>query len=365
MSQVFRDLLRKIGSGERTSRSLSREEARLATELMLRQEATPAQIGAFLIAHRIKRPTSDELAGMLDAYDALGPALPAIAADYPVMVFGSPYDGRSRTAPLSPLTSLILSAAGCPVLLHGGRQMPTKYGVPLVDLWQSLGVDWTGLSLAQVHQVLATAHLALLYLPQHFPLADALVTYRDEIGKRPPLATVELIWCPYRGTATIVAGFVHPPTEGRFWETLALRGGERLITVKGLEGSCDLPRQRTAIIATGTPGTEPTRLLLQPRDYGMAGPELPYTTLAAWTAQIEAILQGQGGRPPCPRARGLGASCRWNAGFYLWQAGICRDLVTGMALADTLLQEGRVAQQLADLRQQIACCVQNSPQALV
>ncbi len=346
MSQIFRDLLRKIGSGEHTSQSLSREEARLATELMLRQEATPAQIGAFLIAHRIKRPTPAELAGMLDAYDALGPALPPIAAPYPVMVFGVPYDGRSRTAPLSPVTSLILSAAGCPVLLHGGRQMPTKYGVPLVALWQALGVDWTGLTLPQVQQVLAQAHLALLYLPLHFPLAEGLVAYRDEIGKRPPLATVELIWCPYRGAATMVAGFVHPPTEARFWEALALRGGERLITVKGLEGSCDLPRHRTGIVGIGRPGTEPERHLLHPREYGIAGPEIPYHTLAEWTAQTEAVLQGQTGE--------MAQACQWNAGFYLWQAGMSTSLGAGMALAETYLQEGQAAQQLEWLRQQVA-----------
>lgn len=357
MSQVFRDLLRKIGSGEHTSQSLSREEARLATELMLRQEATPAQIGAFLIAHRIKRPTPAELAGMLDAYDALGPALTAIEATYPVMVFGAPYDGRSRTAPLSPVTSLILSAAGCPVLLHGGRQMPTKYGVPLVALWQALGVDWTGLTLPQVQRVLAQAHLALLYLPLHFPLADGLVAYRDEIGKRPPLATVELIWCPYRGAATIAAGYVHPPTEANLWGTLALRGCERLITVKGLEGSCDLPRHRTGIVSTGKPGTQPERHLLHPREYEVAGPEIPYYTLAEWTAQVEAVLQGEGGE--------MAQSCQWNAGFYLWQAGIRPSLRAGMALAATSLKEGYAMQQLQRLREQVAQVRQTTAKAIV
>jgi anthranilate phosphoribosyltransferase len=44
--------------------------------MMLLQEATPAQIGAFMIAHRIKRPTSQELAGMLDAYEQIGPHAP-------------------------------------------------------------------------------------------------------------------------------------------------------------------------------------------------------------------------------------------------------------------------------------------------
>ena len=66
MSDRFREFLRQVGSGTHTSEALSRSQAAEAMKLMLLQEATPAQIGAFLIAHRIRRPTGEELAGMLD-----------------------------------------------------------------------------------------------------------------------------------------------------------------------------------------------------------------------------------------------------------------------------------------------------------
>lgn len=72
MSADFRGLLKKVGSGAHTHQDLTRSEAEQAARLMLMAEATPAQIGAFLIAHRIKRPTPDELAGILDAYQSLG-----------------------------------------------------------------------------------------------------------------------------------------------------------------------------------------------------------------------------------------------------------------------------------------------------
>lgn len=75
MSDEFRELLKKIGSGTHTSKNLTREEAAKATRMMLEEIATPAQIGAFMIAHRIKRPTPDELAGILDTYDDLGQKL--------------------------------------------------------------------------------------------------------------------------------------------------------------------------------------------------------------------------------------------------------------------------------------------------
>ena len=71
----FKQLLRKIGSGEHTSKGLTRSEADEAMELMLTGGASDVQIGAFLIAHRIRRPEPQELTGMLDTYKRLGPCL--------------------------------------------------------------------------------------------------------------------------------------------------------------------------------------------------------------------------------------------------------------------------------------------------
>ena len=249
MSDEFRALLRKVGSGPHTSENLCRSEAQAATLMMLQQTATPAQIGAFMIAHRIKRPTGEELAGMLDAYDELGPKLQPIAALYPVTILGSPYDGRSRTAPISPLTALVLATAAVPVIMHGGDRMPTKDGIPLIEIWQGLGVNWAPLTLPQVQTVLEAVGLGFVYLPQHFPLAQGLVPYREQIGKRPPFATLELMWSPYAGEHHVMAGFVHPPTENMIRDAFARRGITNFTTVKGLEGSCDLPRDRTAIRA--------------------------------------------------------------------------------------------------------------------
>ena len=71
----FKELLRKVGSGEHTSTGLTRTEADEAFELMLTGQASDAQIGAFLIAHRIRRPEPQELTGMVDTYRRLGPTV--------------------------------------------------------------------------------------------------------------------------------------------------------------------------------------------------------------------------------------------------------------------------------------------------
>lgn len=349
MSQVFRELLKKVGNGAHTKQDLSRAEAALALRLMLAQEATPAQVGAFLIAHRIKRPTCEELAGMLDTYAELGPQVPALPESKPpVLVLSTPYDGRSRTAPVTTLTALFLATAGQPVLLHGGDRAPTKYGLPLSELLLGLGLDFTALSLAQLQRVLAEANLGFVYTPRHFPATQALMIYRDEIGKRPPLATLELIWLPYSGPGRAIAGYVHPPTASLLRGALAQRGVTDLLLVKGLEGSCDLPRGRTAIAALSNPAAPGgcDYLKLPPRDWGYDGEDSPCPPLPTLLAQYEAILQGES-NPLLP-------AVLWNAGFYLWQLGRAADLGAGLELAKTWLSTGRVWAQRQDIQAAIA-----------
>lgn len=346
MSQTFRELLKKVGSGTHTSVDLNRAEAAAALEMMLCQDATPVQIGAFLIAHRIKRPTGEELAGMLDAYDALGPKVAAIPSPQTVVVFSVPYDGRSRTAPVLPITALVLAAAGHPVLMHGGDRMATKYGVPLLELWQQLGIDWSILSLEQVQQTLAHSNLGFLYTPRHFPILQPLTDARDQLGKRPPLATLELFWCPYAGNAHLFSSYVHPPTESMMQKAFRLRGQTLYTTIKGLEGSCDLPRDRTAIIGAYTGHNDLERLLLNARDFGLNGPEAAYQSPETWAAEAQQVLQAQS-------TSKLYAAVLWNAGFYLWHLGTAPTLAQGIAQATALLQEGQAAAQLALLQRQI------------
>ena len=321
----FRELIGKVGSGEHTSSGLSRQEAREAMELMLSEGVDTAQVGAFLIAHRIRRPSPEELSGMLDAYRALGPGLETPGRR--ALCFGVPYDGRSRTAPLLPLLALSLAAEGLPVVLHGGDPMPVKYGVTLAELFAALGIDWRGLPLESLQQRLDRHGLALAHQPDHFPAAERLVPIRDAIGKRPPVASLELLWTPHRGEHLLVSGFVHPPTEARAWEALGAAGERDLLTVKGLEGSTDLPTTRAGITARVRDGAV-ERILLHPRDHGIGAAEHPWTDLETWREEARAALCGEG-----PLAEALA----WNLAAYLWFAGRVADVAEGLGRARALL----------------------------
>lgn len=338
----FRELLKKVGSGNHTGENLTRAEAAAALKMILLGEATPAQIGAFLIAHRIKRPTGEELAGMLDTYEELGPKLETVTT--PPVILGIPYDGRTRTAPISPIIALLLATAGQPVIMHGGDRFPTKYGLPLIEIWQGLGINWTGLSLSQIQQIFEQSSIGFIYTPAHFPLTQTVWEYRDQLGKRPPLATMELIWQPYSGESHLIAGFVHPPTEELFQSTLKLKGVNKYTFIKGLEGSCDLPRDRTAIIGySSSTAPEIERLHLVPREYGFSTKNVPLTTTEELISQMQTVLAGEPSE--------LMQTALWNGGFYLWHCGICPDMQTGINQARDLFKTGAVANKLRQLNQ--------------
>ena len=321
----FRELIAKVGSGEHTSSGLSRAEAAEALDLMLEGQVSDAQMGAFLIAHRIRRPLPIELTGMLDSYRRHGPVLETPGRR--ALCFGVPYDGRSRTAPLLPLVALLLASAGLPVVLHGGAPMPVKYGITLAELFAAIGIDWRGQPLAALQQCLEEHNLALTHQPVHFPSAERLLPARDEIGKRPPVASLELLWTPHSGKHLLVSGFVHPPTEKRAWEALTTAGENDVLTIKGLEGSTDLPTSRAGITAR-LRGGGLERILLHPRDHGLHAEEAPWQNLEAWSQDALAALRGEGP---------LSGALLWNLGATLWLADQFQTLDSALEQARALL----------------------------
>jgi anthranilate phosphoribosyltransferase len=347
MSQTFREYLKKVGSGQHTKKDLTRSEAAIASRLMFQGEATPAQIGAFLIAHRIKRPTGEELAGFLDTYDQLGAKLALLPDSFPEpVIFGVPYDGRTRTAPILPITALLLATAGIPVILHGAGQMPTKYGLSLLTLFQAIALDFLPLSLPDCQALLEQNNFTFYYTPHHFPQSRALNEYRDQIGKRPPLATLDMIWSPYAGPAHQIIGYVHPPTETMIQEALTAKNQRPFTLVKGLEGSCDLRLAQTNIISLPNPTETRHYLKLNARDYDFVGPDIPLTDWAKYGQELQCLLAGQ--------ASVLTPAAVWNGGFYLWHCGVCPSLEAGLQQAKEWIEAGHLQATYQALRQSLA-----------
>ena len=241
----------------------------------------------------------------------------------------------------------MLLASGIPVVLQGGARMPIKYGITAHELFLALDLDLSRLSLSTVQQGFDQHGLALIHQPDHFKIAESLISYREELGKRPPVASLELLWTAHQGKHLLVSGFVHPPTESRAWDALKQAGESNFVTVKGLEGGTDLPIGRACITATVKSG-ESARKILHPRDHGCHEQDVEWSDLDTWVQQAQQALKNQGP---------LRSALRWNSGAYIWFSGRAKTLEDGIQHADRLLNEGKaldVLHQLAHWRKHLA-----------
>ncbi len=337
----FKSHLRKIGSGEHTSKGLTREESADALELMLQNVPTPAQIGAFMIAHRIRRPEPQELAGMIDTYLKLGPIIKSRKTNFEPLCFGMPLDGRTKTSPIYPLTTLILLDAGQPVVLHSAENMPTKYGVSSLQLFQALGLPLHDLTISQVQDGFHDHGFALINQSDHFQLANSLIPYREEIGKRPPIASMELLWTAHKGRHLLVTGFVHPPTEKRHLQTLQLLGEKHAVTVKGLEGSTDLPLSRQLTISE-LKNEQIKNFTLSPKEHHCHGKDVAWHNISQWKEDCINTLNGKGA---------FQKALIWNAGIYLWLTKSTNSISKGIKKAEESIISGSAQKTLNQLIQ--------------
>tara|TARA_Y100001968_G_scaffold318486_1_gene348755 strand:+ start:18 stop:1073 length:1056 start_codon:yes stop_codon:yes gene_type:complete len=337
--EKFKPYLQKIGSGEFTGKNLNREESAEATKLILREEASAAQIGAFMIAQRIRRPKPEELAGMIDAYLALGPTIYSPITHRRPLFLGIPFDGRTKTAPIYPLTILLLLSMKQPIILHGGTRMPIKYGVTHSELFQALGLNLCGLTIKQVQKCFIENELALIHQPDHFSLADNLISYRDQIGKRPPLASMELLWTCHKGDHLHISGYFHSPTEERHWKTLELMGEKNIITIKGLEGGVDFSISRSTPYGQYK-NNSGIRKVIDPKKYEYFGKDIAWNNIEEWKVFALQALEGKG-----PLAKTL----EWNAGIYLFHAGLSSSIKEGIEKVKAIINSGFGLKQLEKL----------------
>ena len=335
----FKNYLRKISSGEHTSRGLTRKESADALELILREEPSPIQIGAFMIAHRIRRPEPQELAGMIDTYLNLGPKIYSGNQQPQPICFGMPFDGRNRTSPIYPLTTLLLLDVKQPVILQGGGRCPVKHGVTTKELFKALGLDLENLHIKKVQEGFLENGFALIYQPDHFPLAETLIKYREDLGKRPPIASMELIWSAHKGSHLIISGFVHPPTADRHIKALQLLEEDDLILIQGLEGGVDISTSRKTKATTVKNNLKST-ILINPIEYALNAKDIEFQTIKEWASQSKEALEGHG-----PLYKVL----IWNAGVYFWLAGITNDISEGIEIAKASIHSGSAKKTLSKL----------------
>lgn len=245
---VLLPFMAKIGIGKTGSKNLTREEAREAMTAILRGEFDPVTFGAFLMGLRYKAESPEELAGFVDAMlevqqqtmAAAGISNDDSAAPEGLISCGGAYDGKSRTCNVAIAAALVTSAAGAPVILHGTRGVPTKFGMTSSHVLEALGIN-VRKPLGAVADELNAIGISYTDQAELNPALHALLVLRSHVGKRTMLNTIEALANPF-GARYLVAGFFHDAYADLIGGALAMEGMpvRRAAVVKGIEGSDEL-----------------------------------------------------------------------------------------------------------------------------
>jgi anthranilate phosphoribosyltransferase len=316
---------------------LARAEARAVMDEIMRGEATPAQVGAFLAALRIKRETSDEIAGCAEAMRAHVLAVRPRRRDL-VDTAGTGGDG-ARTFNISTAAALVAAAAGAGVAKHGNRAVSSASGS--ADVLEALGFPLE-LPPEAIEQSIDELGFGFLFAPSHHPAMRHAAPVRRELGQRTVFNVLGPLTNPAGARAQVV-GVYAPELVPTIAAVLVQLGAERAFVVHGAGGIDELSPSGVNLVAEVVDGSVRSREI-DPLELGIprcAPAELAGASPAENARIVREILTG---------ARGAKRDAVvLNAGGAIAAAGHASDLKEGVALAATAIDSGSAAARLEEL----------------
>src|SRR5437763_2422909 len=329
-AEFWPHVLSRLNGGQ----SLSSDEAASAMREIMSGEATPAQIGGFLMALRTKGESVDEIEGMARA--ALEFAQEVHAPQGVIDTCGTGGD-RAGTFSISTLGAIVCAGAGVPVAKHGNRAASSRCGS--ADLLEALGVR-IDLGPREVEACLEEAGIGFMFAPVFHPAAAHAGPARRELAVPTVFNFLGPLTNPARPAAQIV-GVSDPRMLPLVAEVLPRRG-TRAMVFRSHDGLDELTTTGpSAVTRTGQGGAEASEL--DPASLGLAraGPADLAGGDAARNVDIaKAVLGGEAGPP-----RDVVAL---NAAAALTVAGRVSNLEEGMAAAAEATDSGAASKTLDD-----------------
>lgn len=299
-------IIKEIGRGKDGARSLDREQARALWSAILAGEISELELGAVLIAMRIKGESSEELAGFMDATQLrlARIAPPAGAASCPVVI--PSYNGARNMPNLVPLLALTLAERGIPVLVHGLVDDPMKAlrarydsrigeRVTTAAVFEALGVLPVATA-GEIDGAMADSlrHRRPVYVPLDVIAPDLarILALRPILGVRSSGHTLCKLLQPFEGRALRLSSYTHPEYYALLVDYFTRFGGEWLLS-RGNEGEAVANPRRAQRIEWFDEGRVSTLVdadAVAPAEL----PVLPESREAAATAVwIQSVLAGE------------------------------------------------------------------------
>ncbi len=269
---------------------LSQAEAEAAMDTIMSGQATPAQIGAFLIALRMKGETVDEIAGFARSMRRNARRVPLSSNGAIVDTCGTGGD-RSGTFNISTAVAFVVAGAGRRVAKHGNRAVSSKSGS--ADVLEALGVN-IALTPEQVARCIEEVGIGFLFAPTFHPAMKHAIGPRRELGVRTVFNILGPLTNPAFATHQLL-GVYDPNLTEMMARVLAELGVKAAFVVHGAGGLDELSTTGVNRVTHLREG-DITTFDLAPEDVGIprARPEdLRGGDASTNAAIIRAILSGE------------------------------------------------------------------------
>ena len=331
-SQELRHLIQKVSGGA----TLSEDEIRSALEQMTAGAATPAQMGAFLMALRVRGETVEEIAGAARMLRAKMNRV-EVAPDA-IDIVGTGGDSHG-TYNVSTCAALVAAGAGLRIAKHGNRRVSSKSGAS--DVLSELGVKLE-VPAGTIARCVSEAGLGFLWAPLHHPALKHWAPIRGELGIRTIFNLLGPI-CNPAGVKRQVVGVFSWHWVEPIAHVLKSLGAEHVWVVHGHDGLDELTTTGATDVAELKDG-KVTVFEVTPADAGLAPAKL--SDLKGGdekenAAAIREVLAGK--RTPLRDIAVL------NAAAALIVAGKAVNLADGAALAAHAIESGAARKALEKL----------------
>jgi anthranilate phosphoribosyltransferase len=309
-------------------RSLSRDDAREVMGVVMRGEATPAQIGGLLVGLRAKGETVDEITGFAEAMREH--VLPVTPTRAPLVdVVGTGGDG-ARTFNISTAAGVVAAAAGAAVAKHGNRAASSACGS--ADVLEELGLTLE-LPPERIAASIDEHGFGFMFARAHHPAMRHAAPVRQELGTRTVFNVLGPLANP-AGARDGVFGVYSADLARTYAEALAGLGARRAFVVHGSGGIDELTPAGPNLVVEVVGGVI-RESELDPRDVGLerSDPtELRGGSPPENADAIRRVLEGE--------RSGRRDAVVLNAAGALVAAGVVDDLAGGVGAAAQVLDTG-------------------------
>ncbi|KZB50933.1 MULTISPECIES: anthranilate phosphoribosyltransferase [Thalassospira] len=328
----LKPILAKVANGEK----LNEEQAEQAFDVLMSGQATPSQMGAFLMALRLRGETVDEITGAARVMRSKATGI--IAPPNAVDTCGTGGDG-SGTFNISTGAAIVAAACGAIVAKHGNRAASSKSGS--ADVLLALGVNLDA-DMALLEKALKEINLCFMMATRHHSAVRHVMPTRVEMGTRTIFNLLGPLANPAKTKRQVMGVFAREWVEP-IANVLNRLGSEHAWVVYGHSGLDEISTTGPTFVAEVKNG-KVTTFEINPEDYGLEIVTLDALKGGDAQTNAQAILDLLAGKKSAYRDIVL-----LNAAAALVVTDIATDLADGIAKARVAIDSGKAAETLQAL----------------